>query len=191
MGIVLAGGRSRRLGLDKALVRFGGETLVDRAVRRLRTCCDEVAVADRGRGLATTGESLPDGPGAGPAAGILGAAARYPKRDLLVLACDLPLVPMPLLRWLASHKDGDWVVPRHRQGLEPLCACYRPTALAALAARVATGDFALHRLANDSSVAILSLEGANLDAYGDRAAWLLNLNQPTDLKRLAACEPER
>ncbi len=191
VGIVLAGGQSRRLGRDKALVRFHGETLVDRAVRRLRTCCDEIAVADRGRSVTTAARSLDDGPGRGPAAGILGAAAAFPRHDLLVLACDLPLVPVALLRWLATRATGDWALPRHPRGVEPLCAYYRPAALDALAAQVATGDFALHHLADAPSLTIEPIEGDALDAFGDPDDWLLNLNRHGDLDRLAAQQSGR
>ncbi|HET9225447.1 MAG TPA: NTP transferase domain-containing protein, partial [Thermoanaerobaculia bacterium] len=71
IGVVLAGGASSRMGRDKALLEIEGETLVSSAARRLGEVCEEVIVADRGRGLLPG--SVPDGPGQGPAAGILGA----------------------------------------------------------------------------------------------------------------------
>jgi molybdenum cofactor guanylyltransferase len=149
------------------------------AADRLAAVCAEVAVADRGRGLIAGLPSLPDGPGGGPAAGILGAAAVYPGRPLLVLACDLPRVPVELLAELASSETWDWVVPRWDRGLEPLCALYAPAALAVL---VEKGLRAPHRLAAED-LAIRYLEGDDLARFGPPEEVFLNLNTPEDLER--------
>jgi molybdopterin-guanine dinucleotide biosynthesis protein A len=180
VGLVLAGGESRRLGSDKA--RWGGAALPARAVGELAGVCAEVAVADRGRGLVPSRPSLADGPGRGPAAGILGGAAVYPGRPLLVLACDLPRVPAGLLAELARSTGSDWTLPRWAGGREPLCALYGPAALALLAARVAAGRFALHDLDEDG-LDVRHLEGEDLQRFGDPAEIFLNLNTPEDLER--------
>ena len=189
VGVVLAGGASRRLGEDKALLAAGGESLAARAVRKLSERYDEVAVADGGRGLVPGVPSLPDGPGRGPAAGVLGAAAAYPERALMVLACDLPEVPEILLTALViasgMRKGGaaDWVVPRWGGRLEPLCAIYQPAALAALARRAAAGRFALHELADEPALAIEYFEESDIEIFGDPARIFLNLNTPDDVAR--------
>lgn len=187
VGVVLAGGWSRRMGRDKALLAAGGESLPAAAARRLAAVCAEVAVADRGRGLLPGLPSLPDGPGRGPAAGILGAAAAYPGRRLLVLACDLPRVPEDLLAALARPPEPDWTVPRWREGVEPLCALYGPAALAALGRRIARGLFALHRLAEED-LAVRVLEGEDLARFGDPREIFLNLNAPEDWERYVASD---
>jgi len=180
VGLVLAGGESRRLGSDKA--RLEGAALPLGAAERLAAVCAEVAVADRGRELVPGRRSLADGAGRGPAAGILGGAAAFPGRPLLVLACDLPRVPAGLLAELATE-TADWVVPRWEGGLEPLCALYGPAALAALAARVEEGRFSLHDLAADADLAVRYLEGETLRRFGDPQEIFFNLNTPGDLAR--------
>ena len=182
VGIVLAGGTSRRLGRDKATLVIEGETLAARAARKLATACTEVAIADRGRCLIEELPSLADGPGEGPAAGILGAARAYPGRVLLVLACDLPEVPEPLLVALAQE-HADWAVPRRGDRLEPLCALYGPAALAALADAVAAGDLAPHHLAAAPGLALRFLDEDLLARFGDPDRMFLNLNDPADLAR--------
>src|SRR5262245_10001984 len=182
-GIVLAGGRSRRMGRDKALLVVAGETLVARAARRLRAVCAETAVADGGRALLDGVESLADGPGAGPAAGILGGAARFPGRPLLVVACDLPELPVALLAALArAPESARLVLPRWAGGVEPLCARYGTEALAALRRRVAAGEMALHPLAESAGLAVRYLEGAELAACGAPEVMFRNLNRPEDLE---------
>ncbi len=187
VGVVLAGGSSRRMGRDKTLLAAGGESLPERTARRLAAVCAEVAVADRGRGLLPGLPSLADGPGRGPAAGILGAAEAYPGRRLLVLACDLPRVPERLLAALADLREADWVVPRWREGVEPLCALYGPAALAALGRRVERGLFALHRLAEED-LAVRILEAEDLARFGDPEEIFLNLTAPGDWERYVASD---
>jgi molybdopterin-guanine dinucleotide biosynthesis protein A len=182
VGLVLAGGESRRLGRDKARLELGGATLPERGAERLGAACAEVALADGGRALVPGRPSLADGEGRGPAAGILGGAAAYPGRPLLVLACDLPCVPAALLAELARSGDSDWTVPRWAGGIEPLCALYRPATLAALAGRVAAGRYDLHGLAA-AGLAVRYLEGDELARFGDPREVFLNLNTPEDLER--------
>jgi molybdopterin-guanine dinucleotide biosynthesis protein A len=207
LGVVLAGGASRRMGRDKAALAVDGETLAARAARRLLGVCARVVIADGGRGLVPGLPCLPDAPGAGPAAGILGAALAWPGHPLLVLACDLPRVSETLLRELlrrppfaeagrpgeigeagaagdtAAAGDADWVVPRWERGLEPLCALYRPAALAALAAAVERGVAAPYRLAEAAGLRVRFLEGERLRRCGQPADLFLNLNTARDLER--------
>jgi molybdopterin-guanine dinucleotide biosynthesis protein A len=189
VGVVLAGGDSRRMGRDKALLTLGegGETLAAGAARRLAAVCAEVAVADRERGTVPGLPSLADGPGRGPAAGLLGAARRWPGRPLLALACDLPAVPIPLLVLLRDlmgppgESVADWVVPRWSGGLEPLCALWGPAALAALAERVERGLYALHPLSGEAGLSVRYLEGDRLTAAGRPEEMFRNVNSPDDL----------
>jgi molybdopterin-guanine dinucleotide biosynthesis protein A len=188
VGLVLAGGASRRMGRDKASLVLHGETLAAGAARRLAAVCAEVAVADRGRGSVPGLPSVEDGPGRGPAAGLLGAARRWPGRPLLALACDLPAVPVSLLAELAGA-GADWVVPRWTGGLEPLCALWGPAALAVLAQRVERGLYALHELTGEAGLQVAFLEGERLAAFGRPEEIFWNVNRPEDLARPAALTP--
>jgi molybdopterin-guanine dinucleotide biosynthesis protein A len=170
VGVVLAGGASSRMGRDKALIELDGETLVASAARRLGEVCEEVLIADAGRGLLPG--SVPDGPGQGPAAGILGAARARPGKRLLVLAVDLPTVPVSLLAELA-RLDADLAIPRWAGGLEPLCALYGPAAIAALEERVGRGRLDLRTLVETPGLRILYLDGPG--------EVFLNVNRPEDL----------
>ncbi|HTQ79350.1 MAG TPA: NTP transferase domain-containing protein, partial [Thermoanaerobaculia bacterium] len=163
-------------GLDGA-----GESLADRAARRLAAVCPEVILADGGRGLLARWRSVGDGPGTGPAAGILGAAQACPGQSLLVLACDLPEVPETLLAEIARPSGFDWVVPRWRGRIEPLSALYRPPALAALGELVAAGTLGPHRLAEVPGLSVRYLGSDLLARYGPPERMFANLNTPEDL----------
>lgn len=184
--MVLAGGVSRRMGRDKATLEIGGETLVARAARKLGEVAGEVVLADGRRGLLRgVVECVADGPGKGPAAGVLGAALARPGRALLVLACDMPGVPVALLRALESAApEADLVIPRWRRGIEPSCARWGPGALDALARRVATERLDLHGVAEEPGLRVATLEGPALEALGDPEVLLANVNTPADLEAL-------
>lgn len=180
IGVVLAGGRSTRFGSNKALAELDGFSLVRRAAMCLAEVCSTVVLADAGQGLLPEIESIDDGPGRGPAAGLLGASLRYPGRDLLVLACDLPAVPVALLEEVSAPSSADLIMARTSRGVEPLCALYRHPSLQRIAQRVANAEFALHSLITEAG-----LEASFVDAEDD---LLLNVNRPADLERLIAKE---
>lgn len=184
VGVVLAGGSSRRLGRDKTALTVDGATLVERAAGKLARCCAEVLIADRGRRLDPVRESVADGGGRGPAAGLLGAAGARPGRALLALACDLPFAPEALLAELAGWDEVDLAAPRWASGVEPLCALYGPAALERMAERATAGRFALHPLFEAAELGVRWLDGKALARHGDPERMFFNVNEPQDLERL-------
>lgn len=184
VGVILAGGDSTRMGRDKAHLELGGRTLVERAAAKLSVLLPEVVVADRGRRLTARYDTVQDGAGRGPVAALLGAAARFPGRSLLALACDLPAVPVPLLGALSAEIGWDWVVPLSVGGPEPLCALYSPRALSLLAKRVKNGRFALHELLHEDGLRLRTLDLDELGQYGRPEEMLANANTPEDWSRL-------
>lgn len=179
------------MGQDKALLEWQGKTLVARACDLLAEVCREVAVADRGRAYQTHRLSLPDGPGHGPVAGLLGAAAAFPGRSILALACDMPHIPIALLTWLAHEPSPrtDLCLPVWERGREPLCALLRPRALAALETRVRKASYSLISLADTPGLNTCFLEGDRLEAFGRPESMFANLNDPRALLELERCRP--
>ena len=96
-GLVLSGGRSRRMGRDKALLEYAGETQLERAVRLLEEHLERVFVSVRADQVedperARFEQVVDRYTDLGPAAGILSALEAHPDVAWLVLACDLPNV---------------------------------------------------------------------------------------------------
>jgi molybdopterin-guanine dinucleotide biosynthesis protein A len=190
-GVVLAGGESRRMGTDKALLPWRDGTLASFAHARLAAVCRHVVVCDRGRQVLFGTRSVSDGPGAGPAAGLLGAAAVFPDQPLLVLACDLPGVPSALLRVLLEHAPGaDLVVPVSPRGPEPLVGFYGPAALTALAQAVEHGRFALYPLLTHPALRVVLLGGDVLARCGPPGEVFRNVNTAAEYGQASSAESE-
>jgi molybdopterin-guanine dinucleotide biosynthesis protein A len=147
-GIVLTGGRSRRLGVDKATLVLDGETLARRAARRLGAVCAPVVEAGDGvSGLPAVREAPP---GAGPLAALAAAGEWLRERGhhgpALLLAVDLPRVDETLLRWLRDRPGAPTVVLSVDGRLQQVCARYGPDALVAAGRLVTGGIRALHEV---------------------------------------------
>ncbi|MGH8306210.1 MAG: NTP transferase domain-containing protein, partial [Steroidobacteraceae bacterium] len=147
-GLVLTGGRSTRMGQDKAALPYQGRAQLERAMALLGPHVERAFVSVRPdqrddplrRGfeqITDTRENL------GPAAGLLAAQERYPDSAWLVLACDLPLLNEATLAHLLKARAPERAATAFRSshdGLpEPLCAVYEPASRASLAAYVALG----------------------------------------------------
>ena len=199
VGVVLAGGAGSRLGQNKADLRLpgrrgddAGPTLVEWALARLSAVSgvEEVLVAAGEAGLGTLSvlqelqaSIIADGVGSGPAAGVLGAARSRPDRELLVLACDLPLVPVELLAALAGS-SADLAAaasdPADPWSMNPTSALWKPPALELLQRRVAEGDFRLYPTLQDSCLRVQAIDAGG---FGDPKQVLLNVNTAEDWAR--------
>lgn len=151
--IVLCGGRSRRMGRDKASLPFGPETLLTRVVRLLREVTPDVVA------VAREGQILPDGldaivardpaEGLGPLAGITAGCQVVRSRLVFVAACDLPLLKPALVRRLFELMgDHDACVPVIDGFAMATCAVYSRDAGPAAAALLASGELRASALAD-------------------------------------------
>jgi molybdopterin-guanine dinucleotide biosynthesis protein A len=153
---ILAGGQSRRMGTDKALLRLtpDGPTLIERVLAAARTVASDVFLVANDDRLAWLGlRTVPDAfPGAGSLGGIYSAVAAAREQHCLVVACDMPFLDPPLLRVLAdAPRDYDVLAPylevgTNRQGgakgvYETLHAIYGRGALPAMRAQLAAEQY--------------------------------------------------
>lgn len=135
IAVVLAGGESRRMGSDKALLEWHGRPLLEHVLNRLCASFEQLAVVG-GRAEWVTLQSalwIPDEePGAGAAAAIL-TALRWLQQPCFVCACDMPLVHAEFGRWLIGNASGVAAhVPRWQGQAQPLHAAWFPQATALL-----------------------------------------------------------
>jgi molybdopterin-guanine dinucleotide biosynthesis protein A len=189
-GVILAGGRGRRLGANvpKPWVELGGVALVRRAVSTLGGVCDAIVVtapkADRAAWawLSPAASFVADPEGAeGPLAGLVAGLEGESYDEALVLAVDFPLVTAALLDRLLSRLrssgDAKALVPMPAGIPQPLVAAYRPTARAPLAASLAAGERSVVR----AVTALDPVWVADRELGDDDRDALFNVNTAADL----------
>ena len=200
--IVLAGGQSRRLGRDKAVEPFAGEPLIRRVIRRAGDAVggNEVIVVAgdvaRGRELPLDAEHrvavdlLPE---RGTLGGIYTGLEAVQNEWALVVACDMPFLSAPLLRYMVGLREGvDAVVPVIGGRPEPTHALYSRRCLPAILERLQAGqlkaagflDLALVRYVNEDEAR----------RFDPELLSFFNVNRPEDLARaieLAAREQDQ
>lgn len=179
-GLVLAGGRSKRMQRDKAALQYAGRTQLERAMELLQPYVARAFVSVREDQVgdpvrAPFSQIVDTGMGVGPIAGIIAAQTRHPESAWLVVACDLPFLDGPTLEHLVRSRRSDRQATAYRSshdGLpEPLCAIYEPSSRTAIAAYVASGQECPRKFLSRADVALL-------DALDPRA--LDNINTPKE-----------
>jgi len=194
IGFLIAGGKSSRMGADKAFLDFGGQTLLDRALAVMGAVCDRVAIiGDPAKfakcGLAQSGSAKYESivadifSGCGPLAGIHAALVHSPAALNLMLAVDMPFVSKALLEFLfatAGDQDNHAIitVPRTRHGFQPLCAVYRRDFSTTAERALRAGKYKID--AAFSGVPIRVIEEAELAAAGFTEKSFFNMNTPQD-----------
>jgi molybdopterin-guanine dinucleotide biosynthesis protein A len=164
------GGASTRFGSPKALARFEGETLAERAHRVLAEAFGEVIVVGKAAdGLELPFEVMDDGSDVRASIVGLAAALRLADAELVVvLPTDMPLVTADLLRALADAVEGhDAAIPQ----TGPLPGAYRRSALPVLERRIAAGELALQAALGDLAARVVASD----------ERLLVNVNRPADL----------
>lgn len=172
-GVVLAGGRSRRMGRDKTRLEVAGGRLLDRLLCELRAVCERVFVSARREQWHSSAEPA-SGPTngqlpeivtllvdeeaeCGPVAGLLAARRFAPQAAWLVLACDMPGADRAMMRALADSRDEQWdaVALSSAAGAEPLFAVWEPAALRAAESAWRSGEYRLRRVLARCSVRLV------------------------------------
>ena len=142
---VLAGGHSRRMGRDKALLEWGGSLLIERAVQSLRGVSSTVRIVGDREDLAAFAPVVTDTfPGAGPLGAIHAALAASTHDWNMFLPVDLPLLPAAFLAWMLERVALTEAVATFPivAGLpQPLCAVYHRTMEPALREELTAGRF--------------------------------------------------
>jgi len=132
-GLILAGGKSRRMGQDKALLKNNGQSQLAYVAGVLNACVAKVFVSARADQVddeerAQFDQIVDRYDDLGPVAGILSALETSPEVDWLVIACDLPNITEQTIQYLLQHREGEQAFTAFTSsydGLpEPLCAVY-------------------------------------------------------------------
>lgn len=180
---ILAGGKSSRMGRDKALLPFGGRTLLDRVQELASTVTNDVRiVGPRNKyGLQAIEDVYPD---RGPLGGIHAALAASHAELNLMLSVDTPFVEPVFLRWMldeAARTGTTVTVPYVGGRFQPLCAVYRREFLALAEPALRAGKNKIDPLFCHTTVR--RIEDEELKRLAFDARMFDNLNTPEDLAR--------
>jgi len=176
--IILAGGRSSRMGADKSLLPVDGQPIIERICERLAGRFDQILIsANEPEKLAFLGlEVIPDRiPGQGPLMGIASALEASTSELNFVVACDIPRIHIGFVEEMLAEAEtsgADVVVPTTgSEEYEPLFAVYRKSALEAINKVLASGGRRISDIFAQCRVKYIKLTDKE---------WLRNLNTPAE-----------
>ena len=188
-GIILAGGKSSRLGRDKASVDVGGQRIIDRVIGALQSSCDEVLIIGD-RPERQNELSLPkciqyrsdDLKGRGSIGGLYTGLKASDTLWSLVVACDMPFISRELIRFMLSiisKNRCDAIVPIINGRYQPTHALYNSTCIPFIEKNISSGNFRMDSYFDEiyldeiSEDVINSIKGAELSFF--------NVNTEDDL----------
>jgi molybdopterin-guanine dinucleotide biosynthesis protein A len=185
-GFVLAGGRSRRMGCDKAFLEISGGTLLARALAAVRAVTADVRIVGPVSRFAAHAPTIEDVYAErGPLGGIHAALCASGKELNLMAAVDLPRITPALLRFLCEQARGSGAVvtvPHAGGRLQPLCAVYRGEFARLAAEALEQGRNRIDLLFERCRVRVIAEE--ELRSAGFDAAMFANLNTPGEVEQL-------
>lgn len=162
-GLVLIGGRSTRMGQDKAALRYGAKPQAVAAHELVTRCCDSTFLSCRQ-------DQEPPYPlpvihdvvdNIGPMGGIISAFEAYPDKAWLVVACDLPFLTETIIRHLIEQRDPSRLATAYKSAHdgkpEPLCAIYEPAIAPILRKRAENDNVCPRRALSELNTLLLDL----------------------------------
>jgi len=182
-GIILAGGRSRRMGTDKGLLELRGKKMIELIIRTLEPVVSDILIISGNPAYLNLGYPVYSDivSGCGPAGGIYTGLHQSAAEKNLVLSCDTPNISSEFLRYLASQ-SSDWeiTVPVSRLHIECLCGLYTKRIAPELYTCIRQGEHKMTSVIQRFRVNYLDLSSQkqfNADQL------FRNINTPEDLEK--------
>jgi molybdopterin-guanine dinucleotide biosynthesis protein A len=184
-GFVTAGGRSSRMGRDKAWLELGGRSMIELVIEQLRSITTEIGIIASGKEYERLGCSLfsDEKTSIGPLEAIRTALTNARASLIVLVACDLPFVKSELFAELIRRTSNyDAVVPVGPDGrLEPLCAVYSTRALKAATELIEGGERKVNLLFDRVPTSFVAFE--ELQKLEGSDSFFTNVNTPEDYTR--------
>jgi molybdopterin-guanine dinucleotide biosynthesis protein A len=185
-GIVLAGGQSSRLGIDKSFINVNGQSLIERIVAKLTRLSDDVIIVTNSPDEYDHLEARLVGdiyPGKGALGGIYSGLRAAANAYSLVVACDMPFLDLNLLRYMIIlAREHDVVIPRIGGLPEPLHAIYSKNCLEPIDRLLARGGLKI--IDFFSEVRVRYVEEGEVDIFDPQHLSLFNVNTLNDLEEM-------
>jgi len=181
-GVILAGGRSSRMGYNKALLHIGGKTIIERVLISLKEVTNSLLIVTNSPeeyaflNIPMKQDILP---GKGSFGGIYTAMLFSDTPYILVVACDMPFLSSNFLRYMVQLKVGyDIVTPKHSVGYEPLCAIYAKTCIPKIKNMLNEGELKITELF--PVVRMRYIEEEEIKIYNSSGMLFFNVNTQKD-----------
>ncbi|MDD4767896.1 MAG: molybdenum cofactor guanylyltransferase [Desulfotomaculaceae bacterium] len=192
-GVILAGGKSRRMGTDKAFLTVGRDAMIERAAAELGKVFPEILISggDEETGARLGLKVVPDLiKGWGPLSGIHASLKAARSRKCLFVPCDMPFLSAELANIMAGLSDGyDVTVPQHGDYLQPLFAVYDKNCIPAVEEALRDGR---HKVVDFyPRVRVKYVSEIILRAAADIDTVFFNVNTPLDLEKARIIEKKR
>ena len=194
--IILAGGKSSRLGQSKALQVIEGKNLIQWVIDRLATLSTEIIIAT------AHGEAIPCSsavkikmvadtyPGKGPLVGIYSGLIASSSSRAIVVGCDTPFLSVGLLEYMTQIcSTFDVVVPRIKNKLEPLCAVYSKNCLIPIQGLLEQDEWRIRKLFY--MVRVKYVEEDEINRFDPEHLSFFNINSQADLDRARKLAAEK
>jgi molybdopterin-guanine dinucleotide biosynthesis protein A len=194
--IILAGGKSSRLGRSKALQVIEDKSLIQWVVDRLATVSTEIIIAT------AHGEPIPCSsavriktvadiyPGKGPLAGIYSGLIASSSPRAIAVGCDTPFLSVSLLEYMTQIcSTFDVVIPRIKNELEPLCAVYSKNCLDPIQGLLEQDERQIRKLF--SMVNVKYVEEDEINRFDPEHLSFFNINTQDDLERARRLAAEK
>lgn len=185
-GVLLAGGKSRRMGEDKRFLQVGERTLFDRSLSVLRSLFHRVVVviAQDSPPLETEVPLLRDlVPDCGSLGGLYTGLKQAPTPYIFAVACDMPFLDARAIRYFTDRRSEADVVMAKRSGqVHPMHAVYGQRCLPVLEAMIAVPDLKIQRILSDPSLRIRLITETDLNEVDPEGRSFLNVNTLSDLE---------
>jgi molybdopterin-guanine dinucleotide biosynthesis protein A len=183
-GVILAGGKSSRMGQNKALMSLGGKRLVDRVVEAMRRVFDDLLMVTNTPGVyADLGLPMVRDvwPEKGSLGGLYSAIYHVATPYCLVVACDMPFLQTAVLRYLITQiNDYDVVVPDVLGELQTLHAIYSKACLPPIERRLEMNRLRIIGFFPD--VRVRTVTASELEPYDPALLAFQNLNTPEEFQ---------
>ncbi|MBE5848038.1 MAG: molybdopterin-guanine dinucleotide biosynthesis protein B [Lachnospiraceae bacterium] len=178
---ILAGGKSSRMGTDKALIRIGNERMISRIAKELGGFSETIVSAGRNRAYEDMGfhAVYDENAGIGPMEGIRQVLLHAGEEYVFICAADMPFIRKELVSYMAGYisSDYDCYVIADDAHIHPLCAIYKKSVLPVIEELIAAGKYRLREIFSRVATRYITLEQTVFDKKTVR-----NLNTREELR---------
>lgn len=190
--IILAGGKSTRMGYDKAFIKIGGKPIIERTIATLKPMFDDIIIVanEPGKFKGLRVKVVKDiKPNCGPISGIHSGLVHSKTEINFVVACDMPFLNLSLIRYMLGKKNNSDIIMIQINGkLHPLFGIYSQNCILAIEENLKQDILKVVNILPKVRSRFISKE--EIEKFDRNLLSLVNINTQTDLKRMKEMKEE-